>query len=106
MSRVSFTTKFLEYTQYGRPVVAWGPPYCQPVIVAKKTAAGLTVESSDPAAVVSAFEQLTRESEYKRLAEGAIRAAETFFSPDQIHEVFRNSIVKIIQKTKDLSAGG
>jgi glycosyltransferase involved in cell wall biosynthesis len=103
MSRVSFTTKFLEYTQYGRPVVVWGPPYCQPVLVAKKTAAGLPVESSDPAAVVSALEKLTSESEYKRFTAGAIRAAETFFSPDQIHEMFRNSIVKIIQKTKESS---
>jgi glycosyltransferase involved in cell wall biosynthesis len=105
MSRVSFTTKFLEYTQYGRPVVVWGPPYCQPVLVAKKTLAGLPVESSDPAAVVSALEQLTSESEYKRLAEGAIRAAETFFAPDNIHEVFKASILKTIQKTKDLLVG-
>ena len=58
MSRVSFTTKFLEYAQYGRPIVVWGPPYCQPVLVAKKTLAGLPVESPDPAAVVSALEQI------------------------------------------------
>ena len=79
MSRVSFTTKFLEYAQYGRPIVVWGPSYCQPVLVAKKTIAGLPVESPDPAAVVSALEQLTSESEYKRFTAGAIRAAETFF---------------------------
>jgi hypothetical protein len=98
MSRVSFTTKFLEYTQYGRPVVVWGPPYCQPVLVAKKTVAGLPVESSDPAAVISALERLTTESEYKRLAEGAIRAAETFFAPDYIHKVFKDSIFRIINQ--------
>ncbi len=100
MSRVSFTTKFLEYAQYGRPVVVWGPSYCQPVIVAKKTAAGLPVESPDPAAVVSALEQLMSESEYKRFTAGAIRAAGTFFSPDRIHEVFKTSILRTIQTSK------
>lgn len=100
MSRVSFTTKFLEYAQYGRPVVVWGPSYCQPVIVAKKTAAGLPVESPDPAAVVSALEQLMSESEYKSFTAGAIRAAETFFSPDRIHEVFKTSILRTIEKSK------
>jgi glycosyltransferase involved in cell wall biosynthesis len=105
MSRVSFTTKFLEYTQYGRPIVVWGPSYCQPVIVAKKTAAGVPVESPDPAAVVSALEDLTSESEYKRFTAGAIRAAETFFFPDCIHEVFKSSILGIIQKSKHPSNG-
>jgi hypothetical protein len=100
MSRVSFTTKFLEYAQYGRPIVVWGPPYCQPVLVAKKTLAGLPVESPDPAAVVSAFERLTTESEYKRYTEGALRAAETFFSPHHIHEVFKTSVLEIIQKSE------
>jgi glycosyltransferase involved in cell wall biosynthesis len=100
MSRVSFTTKFLEYAQYGRPVVVWGPSYCQPVIVAKKTAAGLPVESADPAAVVSAFEQLMSESEYSRYSAEATRAAETFFSPDGIHEVFKTSILRTIQNLK------
>src|SRR5262245_17019134 len=105
MSRVSFTTKFLEYTQYGRPVVIWGPSYCQPVIVAKRTAAGLPVESPDPAAVVSAFEELMIESKYKRFAARAIQAAETFFSPDRIHEVFQTSILRTIEKSKHAPAG-
>jgi glycosyltransferase involved in cell wall biosynthesis len=98
MSRVSFTTKFLEYAQYGRPIVVWGPSYCQPVLVAKKTMAGLAVESPDPAAVVSALEQLMSDSEYRRYATGAIRAAETFFSPDRIHEVFKMSLVRTLEE--------
>jgi Glycosyl transferases group 1/Glycosyltransferase Family 4 len=104
MSRVSFTTKFLEYAQYGRPIVVWGPPYCQPALVAKKTLAGLPVESPDPAAVVSAFERLTTESEYKRYTEGALRAAKTFFAPDYIHEVFKTSILSVVRKAENVSA--
>jgi hypothetical protein len=98
MSRVSFTTKFLEYAQYGRPIIVWGPSYCQPVLVAKKTMAGRAVESPDPAAVVSALEQLMSDSEYSLYATGAIQAAETFFSPDRIHEVFKTSLLRILEK--------
>jgi hypothetical protein len=100
MSRVSFTTKFLEYAQYGRPIVVWGPPYCQPVLVAKRTGAGLAVESPDPAAVVSALEQLMSGSEYSRYSAGATRAAKTFFSPDGIHELFKTSILQAVQSSK------
>jgi len=100
MSRVSFTTKFLEYAQYGRPIVVWGPPYCQPVLVAKQTLAGLAVERSDSSAVVFALEQLMSESEYQRFSAGAIRAAETFFSPDCIHEVFKTSILRTIEESQ------
>ena len=98
MSRVSFTTKFLEYAQYGRPIIVWGPSYCQPVLVAKRTMAGLAVESPDPSAVVSALEHLMSDSEYSRYATGAIQAAETFFSPDRIHEVFKISLLRILEK--------
>jgi glycosyltransferase involved in cell wall biosynthesis len=104
MSRVSFTTKFLEYTQYGRPVVVWGPSYCQPVILAKNTTAGLPVESPDPAAVVSALEQLTSEFEYKCYMEGALQASKTFFAPDYIHEVFKTSILSVVRKVQNVSA--
>jgi glycosyltransferase involved in cell wall biosynthesis len=100
MSRVSFTTKFLEYAQYRRPIVVWGPSYCQPVLVAKNTGAGLAVESPDPAAVVSALEQLMKESEYQRFTAGATRAAGTFFSPDRIHEIFKASILRTLQESK------
>jgi glycosyltransferase involved in cell wall biosynthesis len=98
MSRVSFTTKFLEYAQYGRPIIVWGPSYCQPVVVAKKTMAGLAVESPDPAAVVSALERLMSEFEYGQYAAGAVRAAQTFFSPDHIHDTFKTSVLRILEE--------
>ena len=26
--RTSFTTKFLDYVAFGKPVILWGPEYC------------------------------------------------------------------------------
>ena len=96
MSRVSFTTKFLEYTQYGRPVVVWAPSYCQPVHVAAATGAGLPITSAEVNAAVAGLESLLDETEYRRLTEGAIRAAHTFFSSEVIHTIFCENIQAVI----------
>jgi glycosyltransferase involved in cell wall biosynthesis len=98
MSRVSFTTKFLEYTQYGRPVIVWGPSYCQPVRVAETTGAGLPITTPDVEDVVASLELLLDLGEYSRLTAGAIRAAETFFSPDAIHDIFRDNLLAVVKK--------
>ena len=37
--RTSFTTKFLDYVAFGKPVILWGPEYCTPVRVARNTVA-------------------------------------------------------------------
>jgi glycosyltransferase involved in cell wall biosynthesis len=100
MSRVSFTTKFLEYTQYGRPIVVWGPPYCQPVRVAQATQAGLPVVVPEAAAVVAALKQLLNESEYTRLATAANHAASTLFAPDSIHDIFRTKINALVNQSE------
>ena len=48
--RTSFTTKFLDYVAFGKPVILWGPEYCTPVRVARDTAGlrllPLTIPSS------------------------------------------------------------
>jgi hypothetical protein len=98
MSRVSFTTKFLEYTQYGRPVIVWGPSYCQPVRVAKSQGAGLPITTPSVDDVVVGLELLLNQTEYSRLTDGAIRAAATFFSPDAIHAILRDNILAVINK--------
>lgn len=97
MSRVSFTTKFLEYTQYGRPVIVWGPEYCQPVRVARATGAGLPVVSPDAAALLAGLQQLLNPAEYARLADGAVRAATSFFLPENIHAKFKDGIQAVVQ---------
>ncbi len=92
MMRTSFTTKFLEYCQFARPVIVWGPEYCQPVRVAQETGAGLAVTSENPAEVLAALDRLRDESVYQTYADNAWWAATTFFDPESIHEVFRRGV--------------
>jgi hypothetical protein len=92
MMRTSFTTKFLEYVQFAKPVVVWGPEYCQPVRVAKETGAGLAVETDEVEVVVRALESLRSQKRWLELAQGAWLAANGIFSHERIHEVFCSSI--------------
>ena len=92
MMRTSFTTKFLEYVQFAKPVVVWGPEYCQPVRVAGETGAGLAVEKDDTAAVIQALATLRSPERWQASARGAWAAANGIFSHQRIHNVFCNSI--------------
>ena len=99
MMRTSFTTKFLEYVQFAKPVIVWGPAYCQPASVAKETGAGLPVEKDDVGAVVKALESLRSANRSLGLAQGAWSAANGIFSHERIHTVFKNSIEKALAQS-------
>lgn len=97
MMETSFTTKFLEYTQYGKPVIVWGPDYCQPAIVSQIEEAGLPVLSPDAAEVVAALHKLQDPDQWTTLAQGAWSAANSIFDHDRIHSIFRDSIYSLLQ---------
>ncbi len=99
MMRTSFTTKFLEYVQFAKPVLVWGPEYCQPVRVAKETGAGLAVETDEVGMVVQALETLRSPECWLERAQGAWSAANGIFSHERIHQVFRESIVQAVAES-------
>jgi hypothetical protein len=88
MMRTSFTTKFLEYVQFAKPVVVWGPEYCQPVRVARETGAGLPVDRDDVESVVQAVESLRLAKHWSKYAHGAWSAANGIFDHERVHGVF------------------
>jgi hypothetical protein len=103
MMRTSFTTKFLEYVQFAKPVVVWGPEYCQPVRVARETGAGLPVEQDEVEAVVKALESLRSQERWLKLANGAWSVANGIFSHERIHGVFRDSIFSTLKSSASIT---
>ena len=61
--RTSFTTKFLDYVSFGKPVILWGPEYCTPVRVAREHGGAAVVTVSDATAVVSLCHKIARDRE-------------------------------------------
>ncbi|MFW5883440.1 MAG: glycosyltransferase [Verrucomicrobiota bacterium] len=96
MMRTSFTTKVLDYCRRARPVIVWGPDFCQPVKVIDRAGAGITVTSPDPKDVLAAARQLKGDTEaQRRMSEAAWELSQTLFKHDNIHEVFRRELTRI-----------
>lgn len=97
--RTSFTTKFLDYVAYGKPVILWGPDYCTPSRVAVRNHGAMPVMVPDPNAVVSACHELAVDPDkYAKLSEGAKSMHENLFNPDQLQDLFVAEMQKIIKK--------
>jgi glycosyltransferase involved in cell wall biosynthesis len=95
--RTSFTTKFLDYVAFGKPVVVWGPEYCTPVRVAREYGGAAVVNADDPGAVVSLCRQIAADPELNdELSKQALRLHQTLFNPDRLQAVFVGEIEKLI----------
>ena len=95
--RTSFTTKFLDYVAFGKPVILWGPEYCTPVRVARTHGGAVVVSSDDPDAVVSLCRQIANDAGLnEKLSKEALHLHNTLFNPDRLQGVFVSEIEKLV----------
>src|SRR5205814_5061219 len=95
--RTSFTTKFLDYVAFGKPVILWGPDYCTPVRVAKKHGGAAVVPSSDADAIVSLCRQIAADSVLtEKLSNEALQLHQTLFNPDRLQNIFVQKITELV----------
>jgi glycosyltransferase involved in cell wall biosynthesis len=97
--RTSFTTKFLDYIAFGKPVILWGPEYCTPVRVARQHGGAAVVSTADADAVVSVCRQIAADTALNdELSRQALRLHQTLFSPDRLQEIFVSEIEKLLHR--------
>jgi len=97
--RTSFTTKFLDYAAFAKPVILWGPNYCTPSRLAKREGAALVVETESPEGVIAAAKKLMDEpAEVERLSTASRRLNQTVFNPDRLQGIFVGEIEKIARQ--------
>ena len=95
--RTSFTTKFLDYVAFGKPVILWGPEYCTPVRVARKRGGAAVVSSSDTGAVVSLCRQIATDSALSgKLSHEALQLHQTLFNPDRLQDIFVQKLTELV----------
>ena len=98
--RTSFTTKFLDYSAFAKPVILWGPDYCTPSRLAKREDAALVVETESPAGVIAAAKKLMDvPAEVERLSAASRRLNQTVFNPDRLQGIFVDEIEKIVKRS-------
>jgi hypothetical protein len=96
-TRTSFTTKFLDYVAFGKPVILWGPEYCAPVRVARKHRGAAVVATSDSDGVVTLCRQIAADRALNEtLSTEALHLHQTLFDPDRLQAVFVGEIEKIV----------
>jgi glycosyltransferase involved in cell wall biosynthesis len=94
--RTSFTTKFLDYVAFGKPVILWGPEYCTPVRVARNHGGAAVVSSSDSNAVVALSRQIAADSALsEKLSNEALQLHQTLFNPDRLQNIFVQKITEL-----------
>jgi glycosyltransferase involved in cell wall biosynthesis len=99
--RTSFTTKFLDYVAFGKPVVLWGPDYCTPFRVAHKHGGAVPVNEDSADAVVSACRQIAGNAAWcQELSQQATRLHQTLFNPERLQEIFVGEIEKLVAASK------
>jgi glycosyltransferase involved in cell wall biosynthesis len=95
--RTSFTTKFLDYVAFGKPVILWGPEYCTPVRVVRNHGGAIVVNHNDPDAIISACRQIARDAAWReQLLQEANRLHQTLFNPDRLQAIFVGEIEKLV----------
>jgi hypothetical protein len=95
--RTSFTTKFLDYVAFGKPVILWGPEYCAPVRVARKHGGAAVVSIEQAEAVVSLCRQLAGDTALsEELSKQALQLHQTLFNPDRLQAIFVGEIEKLV----------
>ena len=93
----SFTTKFLDYVAFGKPVVLWGPEYCTPVRVAREHGGAAVVTTEDPGAVVSLCREIAADTKLNHeLSKQALHLHQTLFNPDRLQAIFVGAIEKLV----------
>lgn len=91
--RTSFTTKFLDYAAFGKPVILWGPDYCTPSRLARREDAALMVDEPSASAVAAAARRLEQSAEARgKYAAASHRLKTGLFDPERLQDIFVTEI--------------
>jgi glycosyltransferase involved in cell wall biosynthesis len=97
-TRTSFTTKFVDYVGFGKPVILWAPDYCAPVRVAREKGGAIIVNDHNPGSVVSVCHRIAEDAAWrKQLSDEAARLHKTLFNPERLQAIFVDEIVKLVR---------
>jgi len=94
--RTSFTTKFLDYVAFGKPVILWGPEYCTPVQLVRQQGGAFIVTQPNAKKVLDACAKIATNDELrKHLAAEAMALHDGLFNPERLQRVFIEQIKKL-----------
>jgi hypothetical protein len=97
----SFPSKMVEYAQYRKPIVIWGPEYCSAVKWGQAGNKAICVTDACPRSLVRRMRGVADSShQYNQYSESASLAARTEFSPTVIQAQFDRLVADVIESSK------
>lgn len=94
--QTSFTTKWLDYAPYGKPIFVWGPDYSSAALFARKYYCGVVTSENKVNKLVKAMEETAGNREtWQALSQSAKRVAEDELNASKIHEGFVYKITEV-----------
>ncbi len=91
--RTSFTTKFVDYTTFNKPIILWAPEYCAPMQLVRREGGAFPVNDPSTEAVLEAARRVARDAGLRaNLAREAQMLSTATFHPDRLQETFVNKI--------------
>jgi glycosyltransferase involved in cell wall biosynthesis len=85
----SFPSKLIEFTQFGKPLIIWGPEYCAAIRWGRNGNKALCVTDPNPQVLIKSIIALKSSlSEQSRLSSASMEAAKGEFDPDKIQDEF------------------
>jgi glycosyltransferase involved in cell wall biosynthesis len=95
-AETSFPSKLVEYCQYNKPIIIWGPEYCSAVQWGRKHHSALIVTSPLAQDLVGAIQKLAaKPEEQERLKNKALEMAQGMFNPEKIQQQFLERIYQV-----------
>jgi Glycosyltransferase Family 4 len=92
----SFTTKFLDYTAFGKPILLWGPEYCTPVQVVRRDGGALVADKPEADAALAVCRKILTEPQTREaFAQQAKHLHQTLFNPERLQNIFVSEIKKL-----------
>lgn len=92
----SFPSKLLQYAQFGKPLVIWGPEYCSAIEWGLHGDRAICVTKALPNAIVSKLSELKQNpAQYLHYAQQAHLAAANEFNPKILQQQFLQAIADI-----------
>lgn len=93
----SFPSKLIEFAQFGKPIVVWGPGYCSAVRWAEDGDKGLCVTETEPTRLIEALHEIRRDtSRWHHLAQQALNEAAGPFAARHIQSEFMRATMALI----------
>jgi glycosyltransferase involved in cell wall biosynthesis len=95
--KTSFTTKWLDYAPYGKPIFVWGPEYSSGVVFATKYDCGIIVKHDNAEMLKDTVYNLAEDPErWNYYGKQAHHVSREVLNAEKIHSVFKTEINKLI----------